>query len=351
MKNLIIIVLLSIALFISCQKEKSSEEQKAPEEVASTFDSTALATTSVDESEDQSFVFRYKFIPGETFRYRLTTISQNQQSVQTDSILTDKLDQTIIFILDFKTLSLDDDSVAELQCTFSSVNLKANANGREIFYKSDTKMDSIERKNFPEYESFLKNPFNLRVGKRGEIIDIYKIDKIMNRFLAIMGLADSLTAQEKVTAQQDLTTRTIKPLLAQMFREFPDRKMAVDSSWSYKRESMPVLVFKIDYENKYTVDKVEMLGKDKLAVITGSIKTTVTGDQTHNDRGVIYQFEKPVSTAGGQIYFNLNKGLIQKSRTQTSMQNAYSMEMPTPEGIKKAIAKEVTSNVNVIELL
>jgi len=350
MKNLLILVLISLFLF-SCQKEKSKEDEKMLEEAASTFDSTALPTTTVDESEEQSFFFRYKFIPGETFRYRLTTISQNQQSVITDSTLTDNLEQTIIFILDFKTLSLDDDSVAELQCTFSSVNLKANANGIDIVYKSDAEMDSTERKNFPEYESFLKNPFNLRIGKHGEIIDIYKIDKIMNRFLALRGLTDSLSAQEKITAQQDLTTRTIKPLLAQMFREFPDRKMDVDSSWSYKRESMPVMVFKIDYENTYTVDNVEMLGKDKLAVITGSIKTTVTGDQTHNDRGMIYKFEKPVSTASGQIYFNLNRGLIQKSRTQTSMQNAYSMEMPTPQGMKKASANETTSNVNVIELL
>jgi hypothetical protein len=351
MKNLLIIFSLSLTFFISCQKEKSQEEEKVQEELASTFDSTALPTTTIDKSEELSFFFRYKFIPGETFRYRLTTISKSQQRVITDSTLTDNLEQTIIFILDFKTVSLDDDSVAELQCIFSSVNLKANANGQEISYKSDAQMDSSERSKFPEYESFLKNPFNLRVGKLGEIIDIYKIDKIMNRFLAIRGLTDSLTAQEKITAQQDLITRTIKPLLAQMFREFPDRKMDVDSSWSYKRESMPVMVFKIDYENKYIVDKLEMLGKDKLAVITGSIKTTVTGDLNHNDRGMIYKFEKPVSTATGQIYFNLSRGLVQKSRTQTSMQNAYSMEMPTPQGVKKANASEVTSNVNVIELL
>lgn len=351
MKNLFILVLVSLVIFNSCQKEKSKEEEKIQEEVASTFDSTALPTTTVDDEEDQSFFFRYKFVPGESFRYRLTTISQNQQTMKTDTTLSDKLDQTIIFILDFKTISLDDDSVAELQCTFSSVNLKANANGIDIVYKSDAEMDSSERNKFPEYESFLKNPFNLRIGKMGEIIDIYKIDKIMNKFLAMKGLTDSLTAQEKVTAQQDLTTRTIKPLLAQMFREFPERKMAVDSSWSYKRESMPVLVFKIDYENKYAVDKVEMLGKDKVVVISGTINTTVTGEQTHNDRGMIYKFEKPVSTAGGQIYFNLDRGLIQKSRTQTTMKNSYSMEMQTPQGPKKASASETTSNVNVVELL
>jgi len=33
------------------------------------------------------------------------------------------------------------------------------------------------------------------------------------------------------------------------------------------------------------------------------------------------------------------------------MQNAYNMEMPTPEGVKKASAKEVNTNINVLELL
>jgi len=42
---------------------------------------------------------------------------------------------------------------------------------------------------------------------------------------------------------------------------------------------------------------------------------------------------------------------VQKSRTQSRMENGYRMEMPTPEGVKKGSAKEVSINVNVIELL
>lgn len=351
MKNLLIITLLSPVLFFSCQKEKSNEEQKVPEEIASTFDSTALATTSVDESEDQSFFFRYKFAPGESFKYRLTTISERKQSITTDTTMSDNLSQTIIFIMNFKTLSLDADSVAEIECTFSSVNLKANANGIDISYKSGSQMDSTERQKFPEYESFLNSPFNLRVGKQGEIIDIYKFDKIMNKFLSLRGLTDSLTAQEKIMAQQDMTNRSVKPLLAQIFREVPEHKMAKDSTWSYKRESLPIVVFQVDYENQYKVEKLEMLGDEKLAVINGTVTTKVSGSQNYNEKGISYFFEKPISSASGKIYFNLDKGLMQKSRTQTSMKNSYSMEMPTPQGIKKANASEVTSNVNVIELL
>ena len=351
MKNLLTITLLSLVLFISCQKEKSNEEQKSSDELASTFDSTALETTSVDESEDQSFFFKYKFVPGESFKYRLTTISGRTQSIITDSTMSDKLSQTIIFIMNFKTLSLDADSVAELECTFSSVNLKANANGIDINYQSGAKMDSTERQKFPEYESFLNIPFNLRVGKHGEIVDIYKFDKIMNKFLSLRGLTDSLTAQEKIMAQQDMTNKSVKPLLAQIFREVPEHKMAKDSTWSYKRESLPIVVFQVDFENQYKVGNLEMLGDEKLVVIDGTVLTKVSGSQTYKEKGIDYFFEKPTSSASGKIYFNLDKGLIQKSRAQTSMKNSYTMEMPTPEGVKKASAKEESSTINVIELL
>ena len=114
---------------------------------------------------------------------------------------------------------------------------------------------------------------------------------------------------------------------------------------------MPVLVFQVDFENQYKVSSLEMLDDQKLAVITGSVKTSVTGEQNRTERGINYHFDKPKTTATGKIYFNLSKGLVQKSRTESKIENGYSMKMPSPEGEKKATAKEITNNVNVLELL
>ncbi|MDH3267763.1 MAG: DUF6263 family protein [Ignavibacteria bacterium] len=353
MKNIltITIMLLSIVILSSCEKEKNENENESSKEITFSYDSTALKTTAVDKNEDQSFLFRYKFVTGETFKYRLTTIAQSEQSIVADTTMSENMSQTIIFILNFKTLSLDKDSVAELECTFTSINLKASAKGNELTYQSGVQMDSTERVNFAEYESYIDNPFNLRIGKLGEIIDIYKIDKIINKFLSIRGLSDSLNAQQKVMASQELTSRSIKPLVSQIFREVPESKMAVDSTWNQKRESMPVMVFQVDYENQYKVASLEMLGDEKLAVVTGSVKTNVLGDPNYTERGIKYNFDKPKSTATGKFYFNLNKGMVQKSRTESRMENGYSMEMPSPEGAKKASTKEIGTNVNVIELL
>lgn len=347
MKNIFGLVLLSLTILISCQKENKQQENQEQQNLTFSFDSSSLKTKPIDSAEDQSFFMRYRFVPDESFRYRLTTISERSQSIVADSTMNDKMSQTIIFIINFKTLSIDKDSVAELQCTFNSINLKAYAQGRDITYQSGTELDTTDRIRFAEYESYINNPFNLRVGKQGEIIDIYMIDKIINRFLSLRKIADSLTAQEKVMASQELTNSSIKPILSQIFREVPADKMAKDSTWSYKRESLQVMVFKVDYENQYRINNLEMLGNDKIAVVTGSIKTNVNGKSSFTEQGVNYQFEKPISTASGKIYFNLNKGRIQKSRSQSEMKNAYQME----QGIKKVRAKEESSNINILELL
>lgn len=351
MKYTSIFVLLTIVFFIACNDKKTEEGQKLTEEITSTFDSTALMTSEAEVDEDQTFLMTYKFEPGKSFKYRMTVISENEQSMETDTTMTANMNQTLIYIIDFKTLSLDKDGIAELQCTFSSVNLKADVNGEQFTYQSGTEMDSPERQKFVEYESFVNNPFKIKVTKFGNVKEIYNTTNIVDRFLKMRGLTDSLTAQDKVMFEQDMKERSIRPIVLQVLRELPEHEMAIDSTWSYKRESLPVMVFKIDYTNSYTISDLEMLADDRIAVIDGVVKTHITGEQTHTERGVTYNFERPITSASGKIYFNLDAGLIQKSRTQTRMENNYRMEMPTPQGIQKGSAREITSNTNVLELL
>ncbi len=344
-------VLLAIIFFTACNDKKTKEEQKLTEEITSTFDSTTLPTSEAEIDEDQSFSMHYKFVPGESFKYRMTVISENEQSMETDTTISAHLDQTLIYILNFKTLSLDKDSVADLECTVTSVNLKADVNGEKFAYQSGSLIDSTERLKFAEYESFVNNPFKIKVTKYGNVKEIYNTTNIVDKFLKMRGLTDSLTAQDKAMFNEDMKERSIRPIILQVLREVPEHEMAIDSTWSYKRESLPVMVFKIDYTNKYQVEKIEMLNDDRIAVIDGVVKTNITGEQTHTERGVTYNFDKPTTSATGKIYFNLDKGLIQKSRTQTRMENNYRMEIPTPQGTQKGSAREITSNTNVLELL
>ncbi len=344
-------IIISILFTTVACNNSTEEKQKTTEELGSTFDTTSLQTTDVEETKvDQSFFMHYKFEPGQSVNYRMTVFSRNDQHMEADTIMDSSFEQTIIYLINFNAVSIEDE-ITELQCTVNSINLKASGMGKEITYQSGTELDSTEVWQFAEHESFYKNPFHLRVNKFGQIIEIYKTDKILNLYLSLRGLLDSVKTEDKAVMQQDLSEKVIKPLLAQIIREVPSHKMAKDSAWTYKRQSVPILTFNIDYENLYKIGTLEMFEDQKLAVIDGTVETKISGESTYSEGGVNYQFEKPISSASGKIYFNLDRGLIQKSRTETRMETAFTVEMPTPEGRQKGNTREVITNVNVLELL
>jgi len=351
--NKLIFIIISLLLTMVACNNKTETEQKSTEELGSTFDSTSLQTTELNEEEgsDQTFLMNYKFKPGETLKYRMSVFSHNEQHMEADTIMDSSFEQTIIYLINFKTISIDEDEIVELRCTVSSVNLKASGMGKEITYQSGTKSDSIDQQQFAEHESFINNPFNLRVSKYGELIEIYKTDKILNSYLTLRGLQDSVKTEDKAVLKQDLSERVIKPLIAQILREVPKHKMAKDSTWTYQKQSIPILTFNIDYKNLYKIGGLELFEDQKVAVIDGTVETKITGESTYSEGSVNYQFQKPISSASGKIYFNLDKGLIQKSRTETRMETAFTVEMPTPQGMQKGNTREIISNVNVLELL
>ena len=352
MKRLIFIIITLLVISAAC-KDDTEKENRNTDELASTFDSTALQTERLSEKEasDQSFLLSYRFKPGETIKYRMSIFSQNEQHMETDTIMDSSVEQKLIYLINFKTVSIDEDEITELQCTISSINLNASGMGKEINYKSGTEIDSIEQLQFAEHESFVNNPFNIRVSKYGELIEIFKTDKILNSYLTLRNLQDSVKTEERAVLKQDLTERVIKPLIAQIIREVPAHEVAKDSTWTYQRQSIPVFTFTIAYKNLYKIGNLELFEDEKIAVIDGTVETKVSGESTYSEGNVIYQFQKPISSASGKIYFNLDRGLIQKSRTETQMKTAFTVEMPTPQGMQKGNTREIITNVNVLELL
>ncbi len=347
-KNILIIIALATLLF-GCDNKKTAEEETKEIDLTQ-VDSTDIVTTEV-EDEDESFFLRYKFKEGESFNYRLTVISQSEQNIEADTSITQSFNQTVKYAIKFRVTELDEDSIAELKCTFSAINLDADLNGEKISYVSGSSLDSLDVIKFAEYESLVKNQFRLRINPLGEIKDVYRVDKIFNSYLDLGNMQDSLTTEQKNAVKNNLINAVLKPLMGLIFRVMPGKQMGKDSSWTYERAAMPMMVFQMQYTNIYTVENLELLDGEKLAVINGTIKTNVTGDPNYSEQGINYVFEKPVSSASGKVYFNLDKGLVQKSKTETGLKTSYTMEMQTPQGLMKGSTKEVIINKNILELL
>jgi len=351
--GLILLTIIFSLTIIQCSSETENKKEKEKLNVAvKDFDSTDLPTTNIElVSENDNFSLAYNFREGESFSYRLTTLSHSKRIMKTDTTMSNIFDQKIIRIIKFNTISVENDSIAEVKCNITNISVEADVNDEKVTYLSGSVLDSTEVTRFIEHEGLVNNPFHIRITKYGELLDVFRVDNLTDRFLKLSGMKDSVKIEEKATFKNEIMNNLLKPLLSQIFREVPTKLLEIESTWDKVMDPAPVLVFNLQFTNHYKVSDLEMLNNDRIAIISGIVTTTVEGESKHTNKGVNYVFKKPVSTASGKVFFNLDKGMVQKSKTKTLLELSYTIEMSSPQGVMKGTSSEIMANDNILELL
>lgn len=350
MKKYFLIITLLTAVIISACGEKKSEapEHSQLDSTAYVYDSTEIKAQPIDDKS--TFNLNYKFNKGETIRYRLSTISDNTQTLTTDTSITMKLHQEVVYVFELTPGETDKDGVTEADIKILGVKLTADVNGEKYSFEAGKKVDSADQKRFAEFLALWNNPFSVRFNKAGEVLEVFRADKIANKFFNLRG-ADSLDSQTKNMVKDDMVSNVLKPIVLQLIRKMPETQLAKDSTWSIPQPAIPMMVFQINYTNKYKINAIEKFEGDKLAVINAGMDYNVTGDTKYEERGVVYNFKKPISTGEGIIYFNIDKGRIQKSKTKSYTEMFFTFDAPTPKGKQKGSRKETVSNISILEMI
>lgn len=349
MKKLIVFILATL-IITGCTSKK--EDKPVDKKQTTAFDSTDIKTKPVD-NPNQSFLMRYKFQKDKKYSYRLTTLSEvfGSEEMVGGQSMSNKMKQQVNYKFDLATKDIDSDSTAEIAITIVSVDMTAETGNKKISYKSGTKIDSVI-KNFPQYESLINNSFSVTVNKYGEVTDIFKVDRIVNRLLEIGGDASKITTEQKAGLKQQIIEGGLRPLLVQLFRKVPEKFVAKDTTWEIKQPNNKYLTYEIKSSNKYKVASLEQYNDDKLAILDGSVITNAQGQAKITEKGVKYEIKKPDIKGEGKVYFNVSKGLIQKSKTKTRVEQGMSAEGPGPKGgTQKINKKEIIENSNILELI
>jgi hypothetical protein len=347
--KLYIIILSALILLAGCGEKKENSPAKDPK-TKYAFDTTDLKTKTIKNSA-ASVNFKYRFEKGTRYYYRITTISEDKQIIKTDTSLEQNVKQNVVYLFDFEPALVDKDGTTELNCNIGSIKLDASSGSQKFAFNSDDKNDSAQIARFSEYQSLIKSPFSVRISSNGEVLEVFRADKMLTKYLAIKGYQDSVSAQQKEMIRQDLITGVLKPLVTQVFREMPSESIPSDSSWSVSQNPQRFMIYQITNTNQYKIASMESLEGDTLVKLNASLDTKISGDSKVTERGITYQFQKPVTSADGTIYFNITDGMIQKSKTSTTIEITYTMEANTPQGNQKGIRTEKIRNVNLVERL
>lgn len=350
MLKYLLVVITSSLILVSCGDKNNNPDKSLNEKEKYSFDSTDLKTEGLDNS-GKPFLMEYKFKKGDKAVYRLTTISNNTQTITMDTTMTSAVTQKIVYLIDLDTKDVDSDGTTEVEIKINSLKLEASANGQTFNFEAGKDVDSAKTNQFAEFQALYNNPFSVRFSKKGDVLEIFKADKISNKFLELKGAADTISVNDRNLIRQDLINGVLQPLITQIIRKVSDKEVYKDSTWQIKQPPIPLMVYQINYVNTYKVESVEKLDDARIAVIDAGIDFKYSGQSKVNQGNTAFTFQKPISTAEGKYYFNVDRGIQIKSRTKTRLEISYTMEANTPKGKQKGARKDVVMNTNIIELL
>lgn len=335
-----IITILFIAIIAGCGK---SEEKKENTQNQESYEPIAL--------KENNLTLRYNLEKGDKFKYKLTTITSSDETIEADSTIKSKLIQTLTYNVELEVLELDEDKMAEIGVNISTVNLDANINGQKITFDSKAEIPQEEKQKFMEYVILSNSPYRARVSQRGEVVEISRLDKMIDKLNTLQQNPQKLTAEQRSQFSKNLSESVIRPLTQLLFRELPEKAVAKDSTWDRKYPAQ-VSVFNIENRAEFKVENFVNLNGDKGALISANLTAKWSGNKTGEEEGVKYAFEDPVISGNGKIIFNIDKGLLVKAETLTNIE--MSVEVKAKDSMQKMKTtkrSEKSSNKNIVELL
>ncbi|MDR3610734.1 MAG: DUF6263 family protein [Ignavibacteriaceae bacterium] len=347
MKYLFLIIFTLSFFMVGCSKK---EEKPIVNKSQFVTDTSGLKTTPLS-NPNEPFTFRYNYEKGKSYNYRVSSIASDIETMKAESTITQTFKQNSIYNLELTPTETDQGGTMEMNAVINSIKIDAQVQGQSLSYQSGTVKDSTEKLKFAEYEALTKSAFSVRISKLGEILEIMRVDKILNKYFSINAQANAMNPEQKSALRMKFIEGLLRPIFVQIFKPIPDHSVAKDSIWTYTQAPAEAMVFKMDNTNVYKIINLEKLDNDKIAIIDGTIKTVITGNNKATDRGVSYDFTKPVLNASGKIYFDITKGVIIKSNVKTKTATHFTMEAPTPKGKQKGERWGTTENSYIAELL
>lgn len=337
-----LVTLLILLLFIGCGK-KSNDNSSTQNKQHGLKDITA-------SERNNTYHLKYKLVKGKEYNYKITSISDQTESVSDkDSTSTNNVRQNATYTLNLKFDNLDDDSIYSINCKISAIKVDFYINGVKETYQSGVTPDSLIKSRYAEYDALVNNDFSIRVSELGDISEISRIDKMTNKFLKLKGITDSVTPEQKDQLRMQITEGIIRPIISQVFREVPTKAVGIDSTWSIRQPSTQILAFEAQNTINYDLKKIEMGNGSKLALVSASMTTEFKGKSDVTQHGVRYHFNKPETQGSGEIYLNLNDGMVQNSKTSTKVNISFSAEYSRGSMSKKIGKTSSVINTNEVE--
>jgi hypothetical protein len=286
-----------------------------------------------------------KMIPkkGDVFRYGMMakTSTKEKSPMTNNEDMTQ--DQTISY---YYTQEVNDvvDGVITYKVKFDSIGVVTSVSTKDsslkAFYNSNVKDSMYSKPDFIQYNSIIGENFFIRVTGKGEITDVYGLEKVYEKMFKAFG--DTLKEADKSQIKESFGNDAIKSVLQQQFQIFPDNEVVKDSAWTRSYETQ-LLVFPGRNSLSYKITDIKTENGETILTIDADLATEILKDEL-KDKTVTYKVENSSFNGKGTIHFNLTKGCVVKKETTTKIDLTLKM---SGGGQSMSSTQNVTTNMNV----
>jgi len=342
--KLVVVGFILVSLLVMCGKK---EESKQDQQEALKLDSAEVKT--ITPSEVGTIKLRLGYKKGDKFVYRLNTKAEQTQSIG-EQMRTMAIQTTYVFT--HEVMDIDSDQTITLKVLCDSVRVDAGSPMGTVTYNSNDVADSSKGKQSPflEYAALAGSEFYSKITDRGDIIEVYQLDKIVEKLLG-EHLAE-VDAKTRQMIRDDLANNILRNLLQQEQQILPENPIGIDSSWlkvtTGKMETL-------DVKNiaTYTLRRIEETGGKRTALIDAKLEATFAGKRSFEQEGVKYTISNPQISGSGTSSFDLKRGCVLRRDLSISTSLSFKIsgrdkETGKPSSVELLQKMEQETNVQLL---
>ncbi len=161
----------------------------------------------------------------------------------------------------------------------------------------------------------MNEDFFARVSPKGEISEIYGLEKVYENMFRLLG--DTLTSSQKESLRSGFGKEAIQAVLQQQFQVFPDSPVYVDSSWTRSYETQ-IMIFPVKNALEYKLTELKEENNQNILKITARLTAEFTEKNIKEDN-ISYKIEDSKTEGTGNIEYNLSRGCVINKQTSTNI--------------------------------
>lgn len=345
MKHVFIAMLAIVLVFTGCRKK---EDAKLAQQVPS-VDTTEVKTTPVSENLSN---FNLTYVPqkGKEYIYLLTSIGHDVAHIAADTAIENSVQSKVTYKISITATDIEEDGTFSVNIKFLGISLEAKSDKEKVTYESGQKLDSASKSKFFQYEALVGNQFGARIKNTGEILELFKTDKIVQKLIdGGPKLREPLTPQQKAEIKGNVEQSLLNPSLQQIFRKLSDGKVSANSTWNIEQDFPINQIISFHTNQIFTVKGFELYNNQKVARIDITAQTTPQINPEAKKQNIVV--EKSTLDGSGKLFFDTDKKVLTYAKTRLAIDTKIAGKAKTKKGDTKVTSSNQSEKISIAQLV